>query len=421
MRKGKSTKKAATRKNISQEVQTIVNRIGEFSEQSPEERIAKLPEIVQAVRSLPLLEAETALVDAARKWQVAILPILESLTSDTEYAPVAAEAMGFIRSEAVVPILRNLDRAELPKAIVKAARRALHRLKSYGIAVEETQELPRPTIALAGGRRIIRSVMSNIDGSGGQILSILFSAPLSGTEAVEMVADDIGGIKDVAGARITKRAYDEHIASDADRSFVFVDAPASYILFRGREYEAITVAQGKPLPTEYQFYRDLFHTPGRDYERSIVYEEINAEEISSEPSLVKRAGELFETPAFRSWLIAEEDIQPHATKLIEAEESPLILSETSQRERIERIFQTAIDEIFTPEVRARYKRRIEENAYVLLKTGYSDLARVAVACALELALEGLPSHDAHFARALVERSIGVYIAAQGRKPRIYRV
>lgn len=63
-------------------------------------------------------------------------------------------------------------------------------------------------------------------------------------------------------------------------------------------------------------------------------------------SLARRAGELFETKIFRGWVIRENDIQPHAVKLIEAEESPLILSEAVKQERIERIFQTAANEIF---------------------------------------------------------------------------
>ncbi|MDI6829519.1 MAG: hypothetical protein QME62_13665, partial [Armatimonadota bacterium] len=348
--------------------------------------------------------------------------ILESLLGNPEYASAAAEAMGFIRSEAVVPILQNLDREGQPKAVVKSARRALHRLKSEGIVVEEKpEELPGPTLGLTGGRRIIRSIMSNVDGNGEQMLSILFTVPLTGTEALVMIANDVNGIEEFAAVRTTKKAYEDSLAESTPKGSVYVDVPSSYVLFRGREYEAITVNQGKPLPIDYQVYRDLFHAPGSNYERSIIYDEIDAEEIRSNMSLARRAGELFETKIFRGWVIRENDIQPHAVKLIEAEESPLILSKAVKQERIERIFQTAADEIFTPEVRARYKRRIEENAYVLLKTGNPDLARVAVACALELATKDLPSHLVSFVRVLVERSIGVYIATHKDEGRIHRV
>ena len=317
-----------------------------------------------------------------------------------------------------VPLLQALDQPSNPKAIVKSARRALHRLRSQGIVIPEV--IPPPSeMGFIGGRRILRSLLSSVDGSGTQFLSVLFSAPMTGTESVDLLGSDLEGIFDFHMIRLPKKGYDEAIAQMQDR-FRMIDTPADYLLFRAREYEEINRRENHPLPSDYHIYRQLFHTPGREYDRPIVYEEIGEAEIGADTTLAQRAKELFETRDFRTWFI-EDEIEPFVSQTIEAAESPIVLSDAAKQERIERIIRTAAETIFTPEVRARYMRRLEENAYVLLHTDRLDLARTALACATELAPDGPPSAQVTFVQEIIKYSISVAVTMQERESPIHRI
>ena len=351
-----------------------------------------IDEAVQAVLSLPPQTVEPVLIQTAKKLQ--------------------ADA---------VPLLQALDQPDKPKAIVKSARRALHRLRSQGIEIPEV--VPPPAeMGLVGGRRILRSLLSSVDGSGTQYLSILISAPMTGLEGIDLVGSDLQGILDMAAVRIVKREYDEHVTEMREEASV-TDAPADYVLFRVRECEEINRRENRPLPSDYHIYRELFHTPGREYDRPIVYEEMN----EADRSLANRAKELFETKDFRTWFIKDE-IEPFVSQIIEAEESPIVLSDAAKQERIERIIRTAAETIFTPEVRARYKRRLEENAYVLLHTeqaglprSIGDLAKVALACAAELSPDGPPSPQVTFVQEIIKYSVALSVTMQERESPIHRI
>jgi len=351
-----------------------------------------IDEAVQAVLSLPPQTVEAVLIQTAKKLQ--------------------ADA---------VPLLQALDQPDKPKGIVKSARRALHRLRSQGVEIPEV--VPPPAeMGLIGGRRILRSLLSSVDGRGAQYLSVLTSAPMTGLEGIDLVGSDLQGIFDMAAVRIVRREYDEHVIEMREEASV-TDAPVDYVLFRVREYEEINRRENHPLPSDYHIYRQLFHTPGREYDRPIVYDEIT----DVDPSLAGKAHELFQVKDFATWFLKDQ-IEPFLSQVVEAEESPIVLSDAAKQERIERINRTAGETIFTLEVRARYKRRLEENAYVLLHTeqaglprSIGDLAKVALACAAELSPDGPPSPQVTFVQEIIKYSVALSVTIQERESPIHRI
>ena len=424
MRKGKPSRRLGIGRKEAParpEIESARNRIQGLMALPSEERVSGVPDVVEAIKELPPPDAGHLLVETARKWQASALPLLETFLEDSEYAPAAAEALGFIRSESAAALLQKVDRPGAPKPLAKAARRALHRLRSQGISAEEVVPPAPGGAGLIGGRRILKAMMTPVDPKGGQFFALYVSAPLSGPEFVQVLASDVEGIKETAIAPIRKRELAEHLEEMRKVGMTLVDVPAEYVLFRVRRFEAINEISGTPLPFKYHLCRDLFHMPGPDYEQPLIYGEVDAEAIRSDPSLPKRAEELFEAGEFEGWFLPMEQIKPFALRVVEARESPLVLSEAAKDERIERALREAADELFTPEVRAGYKRRLEENAYVLLHTDRAELARIALACAMELTPDGLPSHRIPFVQAVVTRSTAFFIAQEEREPRIHEV
>jgi len=425
MRKGRRPRKPGVERREAPlarpEIESLRDRIQDLTALPPEEQASAAPDVVEAVKALPTPDVGLVLIDAARKGQTSALPLLELLLEELEYAPAAAEALGFVRSESAAALLRRVDRPDAPKAVAKAARRALHRLKSQGIALEELAPPAPAEVGLIGGRRILRAMMTPMDPEGGQFFALYVSAPLSGPEFIQVLANDVEGIKETAIAPVTKRELAEHLEEAQQAGMSLVDVPAEYVLFRVREFEAINQERGTPLPYKYHFCLELFHMPGREYGQPPIYEEIDAEAVRSDPSLPGRAGELFETPEFERWFLPTEEIKPVGLRIMEAQESLLVLSEAAKEERIERIFKEAADELFTPEVRARYKRRLEENAYMLFHAGRAELTRIALACAMGLGPDGPPSHRIQFVQEIVRQSAALFVLQEERERGIHEV
>jgi len=426
MRRGKAAKRAAVRRKPAQvepkvhaAAEAVRSRISDAFVLPPEERAGAIPDLIDALTSVPPPAAAELMAEMAQSRQEEAVPVLEALAEkpDPEYAPAAVEALGFIRSPLSAALLVSIERTPASKSLGKSARRAIHRLRSQGVPVEEEIRPAAPEVS-APGRRIVRSVLSSVDSRGDQILGLLVSAPLTGTVSVMALIEDTAGIKEMAAVPMRKREFDQELAAMADSPTV-VDAPAPYVLSRMREAEALSREKGNPVPTDYHVYRDLFHMPGPEPERPPVYEEIDPEEVRSDPSLLKRSDELFEVREFSAWCIEPDRAKDYAAQLIQVEESPIILSDAAKEERTDRVFRTAAEETFTSETRALYKRRLEENAYVLLHTERADQARIALAIAIALSPDGPEAERIPFARELVKRSIATTVHEDRRERRIH--
>ena len=90
-------------------------------------------------------------------------------------------------------------------------------------------------------------------------------------------------------------------------------------------------------------------------------------------------------------------------KIKNLSESRLVISQGTQVERIGQIYREAAAEIFTPELRQRYRRLLEETALLLYLDNQQQEAKRALASAIDLEKEvGLLSEDT-FVLGLVKR------------------
>jgi len=379
--------------------------------------VQELPEaraIRDRVRKLSELEPQ--------EFSAELAGLLKSFspTESPDVAVALAEELGKMHTEAVIPALRMLDQPDQPKVVVKAARRALRRLSLLGVYTDEPSVPKKAEVSLIGGGRILSGSLSEVDGKGSQYLSLLITSPLVGTQVIEMIASDIEGFREVVHAPITRREYDAHIAEVAESGQFLVHAPPEYVAFRAVEYEAVHENTGKSLPSRYLDFCNILRSSAGRYERPIIYDEIGAEAAEFDASLAARVEELYDLDIFKGWVIEESRLRPYVEEYIKAEESPLVIPEHLKEDRIRRVLDRAAEELFDEQWRARYKRRLEENAYVLLKIGKLEHARIALSCALQLGALDVPSSSIQFVRFIINFSIGVYAGLTSNERRIYR-
>ena len=136
------------------------------------------------------------------------------------------------------------------------------------------------------------------------------------------------------------------------------------------------------------------------------------------PTLESETPRLFDQPEIEPWFFAPERTRKWVAELSQRTATRLLVTPESDEARQERILRDAVRELLSAKELHGLRRRLEETAYIFLRTDRMQDARRAVAAAVTIE-EERPLRPPHpFVRALVERSlrIGLEIERSGYEP-----
>ncbi len=376
--------------------------------------LSAIAPIVEQVKSYDSADRAEALKQVARELKDDSLPLLRELTTTEDRALQldTLVATSQVRSEEAAEIISPL--AEHGDAEVrKAARRALEHLRSLGV---------RATVPMGSGiigeaepiERFQEALLSSINGLGQRMLSLAQRVPGRGIAVAQVAVDEVRGVYDCAVALVRRHEYDAMAqALTGDPTRAIASAPWEYGVHLLREARAANDASQTPPPESFHDL-DLILAEEKcePYARALVYEHLNAEALDR-PALVAASAALFDQPMFMYWVLPQEVVRPLADQLKDAGESWVVISESAQQERMASIMRDTVERVFDATGRARYARRLEEMAYLLLDTGHAEAGRVALAVALDLKAEGCETTTLPFVQTLIGRSLTALPSSQG--------
>ena len=128
----------------------------------------------------------------------------------------------------------------------------------------------------------------------------------------------------------------------------------------------------------------IFRYWGRPEAAPDLDRELPALSPGEAPRLLERGRELALDPLFISFLPGPEEIAPWLTKLQEAEDSPLVLSDQQKQVRIDGVLDEATRALYPVETRPDWSRRLLTTAYYLYLSGREEDSRAARAAAADL-------------------------------------
>lgn len=316
---------------------------------------------------------------------------LQEVGPDTGLAAVAA--LGRSREPRAATVLLAVAEAEavLPSKLRKEARRELHRLRALGLQVPSPRPAAAAELAPARLARVVEAWASSSDGVGSRGLWLAAERPLGGIYSIGLVLNDIVGMKGCSVDESTRRRFQARLAQLRQASELpLVSLPPDY----GRQLigEALELNResGFTIPQEFQIYQRAIEAPAPPFERALVYQEIPAAEVTLNPELLDETPALLEEPELRGWIFGFDEVRGYALDLLQARQSQIVLSEQLKQEREQRIIASALRDALTPAVQRGLRRRLEEMAYLFLRTERPRQARLAVAAAQRLA-EGATS------------------------------
>jgi hypothetical protein len=369
-----------------------------------------------------LVEAPEPLAAAAlealrREAGLAAVPLLARVAeqSTASLADAAVVELGALADPGAATALARLAETVPDKDRRKLARRSLFRLRSQGVQPAAGEVLARSAVAtvLQPRATLYRAIASQIDGAGSRALSLYADRPLGGAYLFSVLLNDVAGMKDFFVRDSTRKKLAAREEEMREQAGEWVELPIPYAQWLIQEGLSLNAESGLAVPHEYQHWKDVIGAPPEPYERPLAYEEVSRFEIKMRPELLEHSPELFEEEEIEHWLLGYPDVQKYAAELRRAAESRLVLTPESDEQRADRVLNQAIRDVFTAPMRRGLQRRLEETAYIFLRTERPQQAKLAIAAAVEIADSDpvmLPRHP--FVHVLMQRSIQLAIQAE---------
>lgn len=307
---------------------------------------------------------------------------LEALKERTQRDPQAFFDFleGLVKSppEGVSQVIEGLVQAfGHEKPFLKAIKRAVFRLKQKGIEVTLPEEEKRPVLRPLSLPEPVGYV-AIFDQTGRLFVTIGRETP-QGVIAQAALGSFGEGVLDYVNSHLTKKGWRRLIEGQKGITEA-VEAPAAYCALLLKEMGE------RGAPKSFEEASSLLSS--FSYDGPVPLARSLAGEVPDRAPL--KAKEVFDIlPLLGIWSVDEERIKKLKEELIEAEQSPLLLTEAQKAQRKEDLLQKALVEILDEGTRKALKRTLEEVAYILFKTGKEELSRLCLSLSLEF--EKVPS------------------------------
>jgi hypothetical protein len=400
MKSNKKPEKIDSR--ISPETEKLLHEAGK----SLDARLPDPKELTGKLGSLAADERDGFFLALLKKEGEKSLPLLESLMGQGEEIDLSiARTLGRWNSPLAADLLRRLASLGPPSPVVKAIRRSLFQLKSRGQEVRDVPE-PGPSVYRPLPPQPPEGFLSSIDADGTRLVWLVRPQALQGVFAFHALISDVKGIIEFNGFESSRKKFGDYLEHfRAEVPWEIVPADPEYCLGLIIEGSWINRDKGERLPEEFLKWREVMGPPPELPVKPLIYRQLAADELKSRTDLLDRSGGLFELPSFQAWFLEEKETEKYFALLKEASESRLVLTPYQKEARLMEIYRQAVEELFDPARRARMRRRLEEMAYILWKTGKENESRLAVAAALAMESDGGIFFLHPFLRELVKRSI----------------
>jgi hypothetical protein len=339
---------------------------------------------------------------------------LRSLRSAREVDEVKiAAAAGRIASPDAARLLAEMETGA-SGALRREIRRALFKLRQQGIEVPPAAP---ESAAPASADSPVSAVISPVDPEGARLVWLIRDRPQGGVSRLQGLTSESEGLVGAHLTHLSRRELREERSQIERRSTVkLVDADyrlADFILYDAyrRTPEARIGQVGNylmlraeimdnPLPTDYQ------HP---------IYTEF-AGTLSQEPSV-----DLLNEPELEGWIVDRNELEPYLKEAEEIRQSPLVLNQYQQQERVNAVIERAVDQLFAGQRGVLMRRRLEDTAYYLARTGRAQAARWAASAAATIR-DGRPLSRVPFFVQYVARSMRMALSQQQaqteRQPRL---
>jgi hypothetical protein len=355
-------------------------------------------------------------IDTENVSAAAIPSLTSRLGKDHDIDLAIAFFLGRVADKAALDALTQIERTTASKDIKREARRSLFKLAQKGLSVPRAQET-----AAAAQRPVLKAgpeleaYISSVDGPGVRLVWLTRPQSDGGLQLLQGMVSDRTGLERASGT-VVKRKELRNRAQEIKESHGVSMIPVPWEYADQMLYEGYERAKslGHSGPEHFASLRAAFNPLKPKPAPHPIHNRLSVESARGE-NWRERSRRLLDEPEFRLWIVDEDWMKPHLRRIEEAQESRLVLNEVQKEERFAAIVRDAAREIFAGESGAIFRRRMEDMALYLRETGRADLAKLALAVALQLAEGEVGILDISFLTGLVQKSLAFHLSRSKEK------
>lgn len=317
-----------------------------------------------------------------------------------------AAALGRVSSPEAAQMLSEIETGATG-VLRREVRRALFKLRERGFTPRPASVATRAVSEAAPAG--LSAVISPIDPEGARIVWLIKERPQSGVTRLFGLASEAEGLVGATVANSSRRELRDDRADFERRAGAkLIDADwrlADFILCEA--YRNTPEARRAKVGNFLTLRSELIASPPAADFVHPIYAELGVEQPPT-PSL-----DLLKEPEIAQWQLASAQMRALADEVHELQESPLVLNRLQQEERIGAVVGRAIAVLASS---AAIRRRLEDTAYYLARTGRKPAAQSAAAAAA-LMRDGADLASVPFFQALVRSRLGAAMAEQQERAR----
>ncbi len=338
----------------------------------------------------------SSVVDRLKTPQAAI-SFLERVPPDEKAAPA---------------IVLGIREAFPQKAVQKAARKTLFRFKQRGIALPEKGEGDSPSLGVRPERPSEPSAyLSPPDGLGNRAVLLSIPKHPAGVDIGMGVVSDLKGLVEfVFGHYSKKRAKEirevffQNVQDLLETTLPHAAAVLEAAYSKGKA--GLNPSAGDYLELRPWLLANV-SLPGRPP----VYERIPPESIPDADLTDSQVDKLLGHKWMETWITDPNALKPLVEEIMKVQRSPIIVSPEQKTARILDLKEEFLSRIYTDEMRAVFKARLEESAYLFHEAGEEDYAILALRAARSLEHRDSEFRTNDFLRHMLDHSLSHFLGS----------
>ena len=319
-----------------------------------------------------------------------------------------ARGLGRILDVAAAAMLAQMEE-NAGGALRREIRRSLYKLRQRGIHPAPPQPSAGPAHSEESAGASMIGLFSPIDAEGARVVWIAKPRAQGGLQRLWGLVDEETGLVGCLSASLSRNEFREErqeLERRAEMQLVEGDWHlADFILCEA--YRHTPESRRARVGNFLVMRAEIIAAPPPTEIAHPIYPALAAE-AAGDPSL-----DLFKEPEMVGCRVPASAMAPYLEELKRANESTIVLNQMQQRDRIDQIVERAVGELFTGEAGTRLRRRLEDTAYYLLKSGRRKQAGWAAAAAARLR-DGKDLKHEKFFHDLVAAQL-VNVAAEERE------
>jgi hypothetical protein len=315
------------------------------------------------------------------------------------------ESLPEAKAQEVLEAWVKAKKPELPQALalstskphVKLAKKALYRLQSSGVAIQAEAPKAAPPVELSPPKNEFPAVMSMQVGTGGR--AFLFVVPLraGGLEVYNGIVSDEFGLAQLGSERSNRNLYRrklEQLKKETSTHVMLVPIERMKLEL-GR---AITLNARSHTPLTGDLEQSIHRLGVTPQDPDFPIPALEPGDADDRES----GAALHQFLEIEQWLPSEKDLVTLTARVDAIRKGPLPLTDEQKDEKVKKLARELAGEVFTPERRLLYARRLWYTAEVIdFQQRPADSAKVRSE-ARRLAHETTPSR---FAEQLFEKAL----------------